>query len=135
MTDTQTTNNYLSKAVESLEGAESEQANRRFNNCVNRCYYACFQAAIAPLLGADIDARSPGGRWRHDHVQAQFVGQLVNRRKLYQPALRRALSDTIVLRRRVDYEADSLSELQAFRAVRRSRDFVGAIKLERDGRL
>ena len=38
---------YLAKALESLEGAESELANRRYNNCANRCYYASFQAAVA----------------------------------------------------------------------------------------
>ncbi len=29
---------YLEKAIESLAGAESECANRRYNNCANRCY-------------------------------------------------------------------------------------------------
>jgi uncharacterized protein (UPF0332 family) len=32
----------LKKALESLAGAESEFANARYNNCANRCYYACF---------------------------------------------------------------------------------------------
>ena len=44
---------FLAKAEESLAGAESEYANGRYNNCANRCYYACFQetscAAGAPL--------------------------------------------------------------------------------------
>ena len=43
---------YLLKAQESLSGAQSEFANYRFNNCANRCYYACFQAAIAALQHA-----------------------------------------------------------------------------------
>lgn len=34
---------YLTKAEESLLGAESEYANGRNNNCANRCYYAAFQ--------------------------------------------------------------------------------------------
>ena len=38
---------FLVKAEESLAGAESEYVNGRYNNCANRCYYACFQAAIA----------------------------------------------------------------------------------------
>jgi len=70
----------LAKAIESLESAESELANRHFNNCANRCYYACFQAAIAALLAVDIQARCPSGHWRHEQVQAQFIGQLINRR-------------------------------------------------------
>ena len=41
---------YTDKAQESLAGAESEFANGRYNNCANRCYYACFQTAIAALL-------------------------------------------------------------------------------------
>jgi len=40
---------FLEKAGEALAGAESEFANGRYNNCANRCYYACFQAAIAAL--------------------------------------------------------------------------------------
>jgi uncharacterized protein (UPF0332 family) len=41
---------YLAKASESLLTAESEFVNGRYNSCANRCYYACFQAAIAALL-------------------------------------------------------------------------------------
>jgi hypothetical protein len=62
---------YLIKAEESLRGAESEFAQGRYNNAANRCYYACFQAAVAALHHANIvsraapstppwDARSPG---------------------------------------------------------------------------
>jgi len=41
---------YLIKAEESLLGAESEFTHgRRYNNVANRCYYACFQAAVAAL--------------------------------------------------------------------------------------
>jgi hypothetical protein len=46
----QTTTIYLAKAAESLLSAESEYVNGRYNSCANRCYYACFQAAIAALL-------------------------------------------------------------------------------------
>jgi uncharacterized protein (UPF0332 family) len=45
---------YLDKARESLAGAESEYGNRRHHNCANRCYYVCFQAAIAALLLAGV---------------------------------------------------------------------------------
>jgi uncharacterized protein (UPF0332 family) len=45
---------YLAKAQESLAGADSELAHRRFNNCVRDAYYACFQAAIAALLNEEI---------------------------------------------------------------------------------
>jgi uncharacterized protein (UPF0332 family) len=40
---------FMAKALECLAGAESELANKRYNNCANRAYYACFQAAIDAL--------------------------------------------------------------------------------------
>lgn len=43
---------YLDKATKSLAGAESEYANGQYDNCANRCYYACFQSAVHALLGA-----------------------------------------------------------------------------------
>ncbi len=54
---------YLEKARESLAGADSERGNHRYNNCANRAYYACFQAAITMLLDAGVPL-SPSGRWR-----------------------------------------------------------------------
>ncbi len=128
MADRQSIRNYLNRAIESLEGAESELANRRFNNCANRCYYACFQAAIAALLAADIQNRSSGGHRRHEYVQAQFIGQLINRRHRYPPALRRSLSENMLLRQMADYDTNMIGEVQARRAVRRSREFVDAIR-------
>jgi uncharacterized protein (UPF0332 family) len=53
---------YLAKATESLLSAESEFVNGRYNSCANRCYYACFQAAIAALLSEGIH---PAGQWSH----------------------------------------------------------------------
>src|SRR5882724_10006373 len=65
---------YLAKATESLLTAESEFANGRYNSGANRCYYACFQAAIAALLREGI---RPRGQWSHAFVQAQLVGVLI----------------------------------------------------------
>ncbi len=45
---------FLEKALESLSSAESDLVGRRYNSGANRCYYACFQAAISALLRADI---------------------------------------------------------------------------------
>ena len=112
----------------------SDLAGERYNNCANRCYYACFQASIAALLAAGIQARSPGGRWRHDHIQAQFAGELINRRRRFPPSLRRGLSDNLELRQRADYETYGISGVQATRAVRPSREFVEAIRRERSNR-
>src|SRR5499433_673528 len=94
---------YLAKADESLRTAESEFANGRYNSCANRCYYACFQAAIAALLAEGIRAR---GQWSHEFVQGQFVGVLINQRHLYEAGLRRLLADNQSLRDKADYRAE-----------------------------
>lgn len=69
---------YLSKATESLATAESEFTMGRYKSCANRCYYACFQAAVAALIR---EGMRPRGYWGHDFVQGQFVGLLIKRRK------------------------------------------------------
>lgn len=50
---------YREKAEASLAGAVSEYANGRYNNCANRCYYGCFQAAIYALQEAGITPTGP----------------------------------------------------------------------------
>jgi uncharacterized protein (UPF0332 family) len=115
---------YLIKALESLSGAESECANERFNNCVNRCYYACFQAAIAALLQAGI---TPKGKWLHTFVQARF-DELVYRRKRYPSELRGIWVRLHTLREKADYTSTLVTETEARRASRLSRDFVQAIR-------
>jgi uncharacterized protein (UPF0332 family) len=116
---------YLVKATESLLTAESEFVNRRYNSCANRCYYACFQAAIAALLSEGI---RPRGQWNHEFVQGQFVGVLINQRHLYDTELRRVLSDNQSLRDKADYRAELVTATQAGRALRRSRLFVAAVQ-------
>lgn len=117
---------YLAKAAESLLTAESELAHGRYNSCANRCYYACFQAAIAAMLREGI--RASGGQWGHDFVQAQFVGQLINRRKRYSSDLRSVLADNQVLRDQADYEPVNVTKIHANRALGRARTFVNAIQ-------
>ncbi len=119
---------YLAKAEESVAGAESELANARYNNCANRCYYACFQAAIAALLRAAIAPTSGRGQWGHDFVQGQFVGLLVNRRKLYPAELRDTLALNLKVRQAADYDLDQVTETQASRALRRTQRFVAAVE-------
>jgi uncharacterized protein (UPF0332 family) len=119
---------YLLKADESLAGAESEFANGRYDNCANRCYYACFQAAVAALQKAGITP--DGHNWGHAFVQSRFSGQLVNRRKVYPAQHRDVLMRTLTLRQTADYAPDLVSQVEAARAVRRTRDFVNAIRDE-----
>jgi len=86
---------FLTKAEQSLAGAESELVSGRYDNCANRCYYACFQAAVAALTLEGVRA---DGRSGHDAVQAQFVDLLINHRKRYYSGLRRMLADNQALR-------------------------------------
>lgn len=125
MIESQITQLYLLKAEESLAGAESEFVNGRYDNTANRCYYACFQAAIAALLQ---EGTQPSGRqWGHEFVQARFVGELINRRKLYPADLRQTLSNTLGLRQTADYAADAVNQREAARALRWTRPFVEAV--------
>lgn len=116
---------FITKAEESLAGAESEFVNGRYDNTANRCYYACFQAAIAALARHGIESR--GNLWGHAFVQAQFPGEMVNRRKLYHAALRDTLNQNLAIRQRADYELQYISEIQAMRGLRRTREFLEAI--------
>src|SRR5712692_2479004 len=118
---------YLAKVTESLLTAESEFVNGRYNSCANRCYYACFQAAIAALLSEGIRPRGHG-QWSHEFVQGQFVGVLINQRHLYDTQLRRVLSDNQSLRDKADYRAELVTAIRAGRALRRSRMFVAAVR-------
>jgi uncharacterized protein (UPF0332 family) len=115
---------YMAKAEESLATAESEFASLRFNSCANRCYYACYQAAIAALLRADIGPRSQRGHWEHEYVHAAFEGVLIERRKLYPGSLRDVLPKGHDLRQIADYGRQSITQKQADRMLRRSRAYV-----------
>ena len=102
---------YLLKAIESLAGAESEFAAGRFNNCANRCYYACFQAAIVALERENI--RPSGGNWSHAFVPSQFDGLLIHRRKRYPAGLRGTLTDMYSLRVTADYSREHVTRADA----------------------
>ena len=128
MTNRTTADIYLAKAEESLAGAESEYANDRYNNCANRAYYACFEAAIAALVRVGVGPSRQDNQWRHAHVQAQFSDQLVNRRKLYPGNLRETLGRGAILRATADYSTDTVSETQAYRGPPRAREFVEAVR-------
>ena len=108
-----------------MAGAESEYVNGRYNNTANRCYYASFQAAFTAL---DREGIRPGNtQWGHAFVQAQFAGELVNRRKRYPSDLRDTLTQNLAVRQRADYELQRVSEPQVLRSLRRTRQFVAAI--------
>ena len=116
---------FLSKARESLASAESDFEGARYNSCANRCYYACFQAAVAALLE---DGIRPAGRWGHDFVQVQFVGQLIHRRKRYDSGLRDILVNNLKLRQFGDDHPRLITQTEARRALARIREFVEAVE-------
>lgn len=116
---------FLAKARESLAGAESEFRHGRYNNCANRCYYACLQGAIHALTRAGIKPRND--QWSHSFVQAQFVGQLINRRKVFPASLRDILERAFAIRVTADYEAEQVNHLRAERILRSAREFHNAI--------
>ena len=119
---------YLTKAEESLRGAESEFAQGRYNNAAKRCYYACFQAAVAALHYASIAPRGGRSGWGHAFVQAEFVGRLIHRRRLYSTSLRQLLGRNLTLRHTADYAPDLVTQTQAARALQRTQDFLAAIQ-------
>ena|SRR5437899_317398 len=118
---------YLAKAHENLAGAASELTHGRTNSCVRSAYYACFHAAIAALLHAGLTAPDPARGWGHDWVQASFVGQLIQRRKIYPASLRRVLADLLVLRHKGDYRVTAVSQREAQQAVHRAQALVQAV--------
>jgi uncharacterized protein (UPF0332 family) len=119
---------FLEKAEESFAGAESEFVNSRYNNCANRCYYAVFQAAIYALAQAGITPPSREAEWGHEFVRSHFIGQLINRRKLYPTALRPVLEQNRALRRTADYKRDQVTEARAARAIRRTEELLAAVR-------
>ena len=121
---------FLTKARESLAGAESEFANGRYNNTANRVYYACYQAAIHALASHGFPPHRGRGRetWSHEALQATFVGELINRRKVYPAELREVLLRTQTLRTTADYEEHWVTATQATRALRQARRLLGAIE-------
>ena len=66
--------------------------------------------------------------WGHALVQAEFVGQLINRRGQYPPSLRQVLARNLTLRPTADYAPDQVTERQASRSLQRTRDFVAAVR-------
>jgi uncharacterized protein (UPF0332 family) len=127
---------FPDKARESLEGARLAYEGGRYNNSANRSYYACLQSAIHALIAAQVNPSGDSTHgttvWNHGFVQRQFNGLLIHRRHRYGADLRSVLSANYELRVQADYSAKAVSEIAAFRALRRAESFVDAI-LQREG--
>jgi uncharacterized protein (UPF0332 family) len=100
---------YRSKALESLAGAQSELANRRYNNAANRSYYAAYNAVIVLLLRNDYQSQD----WSHRDIQTLYAREIVARRKLLPSEFRNHISDLLSARLRGDYGKRVVSRGQA----------------------
>jgi len=116
---------YWTKARENLASAQSEYINGRYNAAANRAYYGSFHAAIVALLDAGLPART--GTWGHGYVQAQFAGQLITRRKLFDAEFRDTLTVLFELRTKADYDQALVTQREAGRAVRYAEALLDAI--------
>ncbi|HRJ40336.1 MAG: HEPN domain-containing protein [Caldilineaceae bacterium] len=116
------------KARQSLQGAESELAQQRFDNAINRAYYAAFQSAIVALMDAGISVHAEtGGILSHQAVHSNFANLLIHRRKLYPSRFRNVLQDLLRDRIIADYRSVSTSSVRATRAVQQCRTFIDEI--------
>ena len=61
---------------------------------------------------------------------ALFVRELINRRKCYPADLRDVLTRTYTLRQTADYTQQWVTDVQASRALRRTRSYLGALHPE-----
>ena len=68
--------------------------------------------------------------WGHGFVQAQFAGELINRRKVYPAELRDVLARTFALRQAADYGRRLTTETQMARTLQRAREFVEAVRVQ-----
>ena len=84
-----------------IRGARSELDAGRYNNAVNRAYYACFHigAALRVLRG---DAMDPSGRWEHRRTMLRMK-RILSLADEDEPIL----SSLVTIRERADYSAES----------------------------
>ncbi|MBI4787455.1 MAG: HEPN domain-containing protein [Chloroflexi bacterium] len=119
---------WLSKALQCLRGAESEFANRRYDNAVNRAYYGCFQAAVAALMDAGKQPITEKGTRSHAVVQSVFAHDLIRRRKIYPAELASVLPEVLLARQQADYTTTLTSEIRAKRMLEKARSFIATVR-------
>jgi uncharacterized protein (UPF0332 family) len=110
---------YTGKKQKKVSSAH--KVNRRFNNCADRSYYACFQAAIYALLTHNLVQMQE--KWLHSFVKGQFVLQLINRRKKYPERFRSTLERCYDRRQTADYYRVHVTETEARRSLSAATDF------------
>ena len=119
---------FLNKAEENLTAAKVCFDNGLFNACANRAYYAALHAAIAALAHRGIRR----DKIDHGQVQADFSGELINRRKIYPAKFRSYLYDMQLVRNKADYSEDNITQQRAGRWFARIKELIELIKKELD---
>ena len=118
---------FLAKAQSNLQAAERDRAQRAFDPCVSRAYFAAFQAAIAALL-ALADYRRRGHYWDHGEVAAEFTRRLIRQRKVFGGELASILDDLKTRRHQADYSTFSMSDKIAQRMLNKARKLMELVE-------
>src|SRR5271169_5656569 len=100
---------FKEKAFINLEVAQWCYDNEKYDDSVNRSYYAMFHIATALLLK---DGTKFGKRIDHDKVIGLFVNNYCNKKKVF-PQLRGYLVDVQRNRDIADYKARHLTKKEA----------------------
>jgi len=116
------------KADENLKAAQLCFDSGFYNACANRAYYSVFHAAVAILIAKGF----PPTQKHIDHgwVQSNFVGELINRRKILQSKFKSYLQDAQMIRNDSDYKILLISQKIAKRQLSKSIELFTAIKEE-----
>jgi uncharacterized protein (UPF0332 family) len=115
---------YLAKARNTLRTAQSAYAQRDYDSCTSRAYFAVFQGEIAALIKLTEFRQE---RWGHDRVQEEFNRRLIRARKLFPVVLQSVHNDLIGQRHIADYTAQSISARTAERCLRKAAEMVTTI--------
>jgi uncharacterized protein (UPF0332 family) len=119
---------FLNKAEENLKAAQVCFDNGLYNACTNRAYYAALHIAIAALARQGIKR----DKIDHGQVQADFSGELINRRKIYPAKFKSYLYDMQLVRNKADYSGDNVTQQRAGRWFARIKELTELIKKELD---
>src|SRR5262245_5544875 len=114
----------VGRAQESLRAAALCLREGYVKSAASRAYYAMFQAAQVVLAQAGL-ARTT---WSHSSLQAAFVTELIQRRKIYPAVFRSALASGLEARQEADYGHAGVSQKMAQRLVQRATAFIDTVE-------
>jgi len=118
---------YLEKSEESLNAAKSCFELEYYNSCINRAYYAMFQAAVAALFRSGFRPKSE--KIGHDWVQAEFSKAFVLGNKRFSH-LKGLLNLVQEVRDIADYSDEYIKQKKAKRTLEKAIIFVDDISKE-----